>query len=115
MKRSETKILTTHVGSLPRLAPLDRNEGEYTKGGDWLSYLDDRFGGFEERPTPGGTPIMAQGRDRAEFADFYAYAGEKGTLFYLPGTQIAPRGPTGSAPGPLPIAPKRRWRARSTS
>ena len=64
MKRSEGRILTTHVGSLPNAAPLDRtagdyeprlraqvkevvarqralgidivNEGEYTKGGNWL-------------------------------------------------------------------------------
>ncbi len=65
MQRSTHKILTTHVGSLPapqgvtgeaavrqlveqqREAGLDIvNEGEYTKGGDWLSFTDDRFGGF---------------------------------------------------------------------
>ena len=104
MKRSSsTKILTTHVGSLPRPDGTDRagaeddarcarrsgdvvaqqrdigidviNEGEYTKGGDWLSYVDDRFGGFEERPPAGGTPLILQGKDREEFADFYSYAG----------------------------------------
>jgi 5-methyltetrahydropteroyltriglutamate--homocysteine methyltransferase len=129
MKRSDTKILTTHVGSLPRLAPLDRdaaddaaqlgdavdavvakqraigldiiNEGEYTKGGDWLSYLDDRFGGFEERPPRGGMPIIAQGKDREAFADFYAYASERGTLFYMPGTQIAARRPHWVCTGPV--------------
>jgi len=52
MKRSSERILTTHVGSLPLLngssveaivrkqreLGLDlMNEGEYTKGGDWLS------------------------------------------------------------------------------
>ncbi|MGH6981861.1 MAG: hypothetical protein ACREFC_11695, partial [Stellaceae bacterium] len=121
MKRSTNKILATHVGALPEPAPLDRkasdfdgklkdavawvvkkqracgidaiNEGEYTKGGDWLSYLDDRFGGFEERPPQGGVPVMAQGKDRADFADFYRYAGEAGTLFYRPGAQIATRRP----------------------
>jgi 5-methyltetrahydropteroyltriglutamate--homocysteine methyltransferase len=74
MNRSSTKILTTHVGSLPGLASFDPtapdydnklragvadivkqqldtgldiiNEGEYSKGGDWLPYVDDRFGGF---------------------------------------------------------------------
>jgi 5-methyltetrahydropteroyltriglutamate--homocysteine methyltransferase len=123
MQRSDRRILTTHVGSLPHLAPLDPdrlgeavaaivqkqrelgldivNEGEYTKGGDWLSYLDDRFGGFEERPVPGGTPIMLQGKDRAEFAAFYAYAGGKGTLFYAPGSQIAPRRPYWVCTGPI--------------
>ena len=77
----QRRILTTHVGSLPRPNGTDRpggeddaelrrmvadvvarqreigidviNEGEYTKGGDWLSYVDDRFGGFEARPPAG--------------------------------------------------------------
>src|SRR3954470_22675603 len=103
MKRSEKKILTTHVGSLPyeggdirwvvekqRQLGLDLiNEGEYTKGGDWLSYMEPRFGGFEPRPPePGAVPLIAQGRDREAFADFYRYATEKGTLFYAPGEQI---------------------------
>lgn len=115
MKRSTSKILTTHVGSLPhpdgswtnaapdeaelraRVGEVMRkqrevgldviNDGEYAKGGDWLSYSDDRFGGFEARP-PEGPPVVAQGADRAEFADFYRYASERGTLFYTPGKQI---------------------------
>ena len=81
MKRStSSKILTTHVGSLPRPDGTDRgneagaalrqlvadvvaqqrdigidvsNEGEYTKGGDWLSYVDNRFAGFEARTVAG--------------------------------------------------------------
>jgi 5-methyltetrahydropteroyltriglutamate--homocysteine methyltransferase len=103
MKRSTKKILTTHVGSLPyegqdvewvvrkqRELGLDLvNEGEYTKGGDWLSYMESRFGGFEPRPpAPGAVPLIAQGRDREAFAEFYKYAAEKGTLFYAPGEQI---------------------------
>jgi 5-methyltetrahydropteroyltriglutamate--homocysteine methyltransferase len=104
MKRSSERILTTHVGSLPHLSGnavaaivrrqrelgLDLiNEGEYTKGGDWLSYVEARFGGFEPRPpAPGAVPLIAQGRDREAFADFYRYASEKGTLFYTPGEQI---------------------------
>ena len=87
MKRSTDKILTTHVGSLPyegndvrwvvetqRGLGLDLvNEGEYTKGGDWLSYVETRFGGFEPRtPPPGTLPLIAQGRDREAFADFCA-------------------------------------------
>ena len=110
MQRSTSKkILTTHVGSLPRPNGTDRpggeddtdlrklvadvvarqreigidviNEGEYTKGGDWLSYVDDRFGGFEARPPAGGKPIILQGKDREVFADFYRSATERGTLF----------------------------------
>src|ERR1700741_1276843 len=90
MKRSTARILTTHVGTLPlvngesveavvrrqREVGLDLiNEGEYTKGGDWLSYVEARFGGFEPRPpAPGAVPLNAQGRDRGGFADFYRYA-----------------------------------------
>jgi 5-methyltetrahydropteroyltriglutamate--homocysteine methyltransferase len=116
MKRSTSaKILTTHVGALPRLDGADApdgadaaalrqavadvvarqreagidvvNEGEYTKGGDWLSYVEARFAGFEVRPPAGGIPVILQGRDREEFADFYRYAAERGTLYYQPGKE----------------------------
>ena len=96
------RILTTHVGSLPTLESVAAvvrkqrdigldviNEGEYAKGGDWLSYVEERLGGFEPRPAPPGErPLVAQGRDREAFADFYRYATERGTLFYTPGEQI---------------------------
>jgi 5-methyltetrahydropteroyltriglutamate--homocysteine methyltransferase len=106
MQRSTDKILTTHVGSLPepagltgeaavrRLVERQRqigldaiNEGECTKGGDWLSFTDDRFGGFtagERR----GPPMVTLGKDREDFADFYKWASERGTLFFEPGDQI---------------------------
>ena len=51
------------------------NEGEYTKGGDWLSFTDNRFGGF----TPGvrkGPPIVALGKDREELLTFYDFPAE---------------------------------------
>jgi 5-methyltetrahydropteroyltriglutamate--homocysteine methyltransferase len=106
MKRSTDRILTTHVGSLPgrgeaasehdlagrvrtvvaeqKEAGLDIvNEGEFTKGGDWLNYIDGRLGGFAPREST-GTPLIAQGRDREEFAAFYKYATERGSLFYAP-------------------------------
>lgn len=105
MKRSTSKILTTHVGSLPgrgevagehdladsvrkvvaeqRRIGLDIvNEGEFTKGGDWLNYIDGRLGGFTPREST-GTPLIAQGKDREEFAAFYKYATERGSLFYV--------------------------------
>jgi len=106
MQQSTHKILTTHVGSLPapegrtgeaavrqlvewqRQTGLDIiNEGESTKGGDWLSFTDDRFGGFTagERKGP---PIVTLGKDREEFAHFYKWATERGTLFFEPGDQI---------------------------
>jgi 5-methyltetrahydropteroyltriglutamate--homocysteine methyltransferase len=111
--------LTTHVGSLPGLAGFDPaapdyidklkagvahvvghqletgldviNEGEYTKGGDWLSYVDDRFGGFEPGEPPPGGPIILQGKDREEFGAFYQYATQKGTLFYTAADEIKPK------------------------
>ncbi len=129
MKRSAAKILTTHVGSLPEASSLDKgaadyveklresvasvvhrqrevgldviNEGEYTKGGDWLSYVEERFGGFEARPSAGGKPLVQQGKDREEFADFYRYATERGTLFYLPGQQIRQTRPIWVCTGPI--------------
>ncbi len=62
------------------------NEGEYTKGGNWLSYLDQRLAASRVRPDQDGATLMAGGRDREEFAEFYRYAREKGTL-YLPSGQ----------------------------
>jgi 5-methyltetrahydropteroyltriglutamate--homocysteine methyltransferase len=130
MRRSADRILTTHVGSLPYLEPavdpagdesepLRRsvqsvvqkqraigidiiNEGEYTKGGDWLSFVETRFRGFEERPQPPGElSLIARGKDREEFADFYAYATQRGTLFYQPGEQIRTRRPYWVCTGPV--------------
>src|SRR5262245_28695224 len=130
MKRStRERILTTHVGSLPRADGTDRpggedeaalrqsvadvvarqreigidivNEGEYTKGGDWLAYVDDRFDGFEARPPAGGTPVILQGKDREAFADFYRYATERGSLFYEPAGQIKQARPHWVATAPI--------------
>jgi 5-methyltetrahydropteroyltriglutamate--homocysteine methyltransferase len=122
MKRSTDRILTTHVGYLPFLPGVSHaslaeeaglreataavvrkqreigidivNEGEYTKGGDWLSFIETRFGGFEERErSPDEGPVIALGKDREEFAEFYDYAAKAGSLFFLPGGQIAGRRP----------------------
>jgi 5-methyltetrahydropteroyltriglutamate--homocysteine methyltransferase len=129
MQRSSSKILTTHVGSLPFLS-LDKgvgagdqthltddvaavvaqqrsigidviNEGEYAKGGDWLRYMQKRFGGFTDIEAPEGKPLIEQGKDREDFADFYKYAGERGTLFYTPGAQIAKKRPVQACTGPV--------------
>lgn len=124
MRRSTDRILTTHVGSLPEPPGLETdeqrfaavaevvakqravgldivNEGEYTKGGDWLSFADSRFGGFSERPRPDGKPLLLQGKDREEFSEFYDYATERGTLFYTPGNQIRAKRPYWVCTGPI--------------
>ena len=127
MQRSVAKILATHVGSLPFLS-LDRgvaigdqthladdvaaivarqrqigidivNEGEYSKGGDWLRYMQNRFGGFTEIAAADEKPLIERGKDREEFADFYKYATERGTLFYAPGAQIAKKRPVQACTG----------------
>jgi 5-methyltetrahydropteroyltriglutamate--homocysteine methyltransferase len=105
------EMRTTHVGSLPGPADFDPtashtdealrgavdwvvdrqrsigldivNEGELTKGGDWLAFMDRRLGGFEERPAPASGSIIGKGRDREQFADFYRHAGERQTLFFM--------------------------------
>jgi 5-methyltetrahydropteroyltriglutamate--homocysteine methyltransferase len=130
MQRSDrNRILTTHVGSLPyndggfiqegespeavaaavadvvkrqREAGLDIiNEGEFTKGGDWLAYIDSRFAGFEARPPSGGKPVFLQGRDREAFAAFYQYATERGLLFFQPPNQTYKQRPYWVATGPI--------------
>jgi 5-methyltetrahydropteroyltriglutamate--homocysteine methyltransferase len=110
MRRSTDKILTTHVGALPgpaetwsgenvsddtltaaiedvvarqRNAGVDIvNEGELTKGGNWVTFINSRLSGFEPNPDGGGTfKLLRSSRDWVEFDDFYAKALAGGTLF----------------------------------
>jgi 5-methyltetrahydropteroyltriglutamate--homocysteine methyltransferase len=107
--KSSPKIRTTHVGSLPRpdgpwsddtaavraavrgVIHKQReigvdvvNDGEYAKGGDWLSYAEDRLDGFEDR-TAAGLPMFARGADREAFPAFYRYLTERNNAAPLPG------------------------------
>jgi 5-methyltetrahydropteroyltriglutamate--homocysteine methyltransferase len=109
MRRSSDRILTTHVGALPmppdlwgpsgvdgerlraavrdvvesqRTAGVDVvNEGELTKGGNWVTFVNDRLAGFESRPLSGTTELLTQSADWVEFSEFYNAALEGGTLF----------------------------------
>jgi 5-methyltetrahydropteroyltriglutamate--homocysteine methyltransferase len=106
MQRSTRRFLTTHVGSLPNPAGVTGeaavrdlvkhqreigldiiNEGECTKGGDWLSFADDRFAGFTAKPRT-AVPLISLGKDREEFADFYEWAYKRGSIFFEEGDQI---------------------------
>ncbi len=115
MRRSTDKILTTHVGSLPDFVVLDLNapdheaklqavvaeavakqrdcgldiinEGEFAKHGDWLRYAESRLSGCEPRTV--ASTVFTQGKDREEFASFYKYATERGTLFYRPNEDLS--------------------------
>lgn len=51
--------------------------------------IESRFGGFEAQERPAGElPLVARGKDREDFADFYREAQERGALFY---TSVAGR------------------------
>lgn len=110
MRRSEQRILVTHVGALP--APLDVwgntdapvgaqravvadvvrqqreagvdfvNEGEVTKGGTWVQFINARLGGFEPAKEQGAAALLLlSSADWIEFGDFYGRSLERGTLF----------------------------------
>ncbi|MEN9704601.1 MAG: hypothetical protein RLZZ393_480 [Pseudomonadota bacterium] len=109
MRRSTDRILTTHVGALPcpadvwgesgpdeakmRSAAADvvarqraigidfLNEGEVTKGGNWVTFINDRLTGFESAPTVGSVQLGMQSKDWRDFPGFYKDATEGGTLF----------------------------------
>ena len=100
MRTSTDRILTTHVGSLQTPEYIDPahfgrmtddelrtaveevvrgqkaagvdiiDEGELTKGGIWVTYIHERFDGFEPIPA-GGEPVLPPARDWTEFADYY--------------------------------------------
>ena len=50
------------------------NDGEYGKTISWSRYVLERMSGFEQRDRPeqAGMPVAVAGRDRREFAEFYA-------------------------------------------
>ena len=108
MRRSTERILSTHVGALP--GPLDTwegvrgrralrsavddvvaaqltagtdivNEGELTKGGNWVTFINSRLSGFEGVPAEGTVALMRSSLDWQEFDDFYLKAMAGGTLF----------------------------------
>jgi 5-methyltetrahydropteroyltriglutamate--homocysteine methyltransferase len=113
MRRSTARILTTHVGALPgplqgtldvlpdaelraavrdvvqlqRAAGIDFvNEGELTKGGNFVTFVNSRLSGFEAVEGTTMIRILTSGQDWTEFADFYDKAVKHGTLFEQTGT-----------------------------
>src|SRR6516162_11537824 len=109
MRRStSSKILTTHVGALPgplqgtldvlpdaelrtavrdvvrrqREAGVDFvNEGELTKGGNFVTFINSRLSGFEPSDAAAMGTVLTSSRDWTEFSDFYNKALTRGTLF----------------------------------
>jgi len=70
------------VVQLQREAGVDIvNEGELTKGGNWVTFVNDRLAGFEARPPTASDELMTQSADWIEFSEFYRDARKGGTLF----------------------------------
>jgi 5-methyltetrahydropteroyltriglutamate--homocysteine methyltransferase len=113
VRRSTDRILTTHVGALPDPAPpgerartdddlrsavrqvvqLQRdagidfvNEGELTKGGNFVTYINERLSGFEAGDASVMTSVLTSSQDWTEFADFYGKVIKNGTLFEQTGS-----------------------------
>jgi 5-methyltetrahydropteroyltriglutamate--homocysteine methyltransferase len=132
MKRSGERILTTHVGSLPRppdlldmitakergesvdparfagrvkaaiaeavgeqaAAGIDIvNDGEMGRFG-FIPYVNERLGGLEPRPNPGGEGTWARSREYLAFPEYYAWAAQMpGTAGRAPPTRWVCTGP----------------------
>ena len=113
MRRSTDRILTTHVGALPIPAQLADgsttdddlraavrqvvqqqcaagidfvNEGELTKGGNFVTYINERLSGFDAGDSSIMTSVLTSSQDWTEFADFYGKAVKNGTLFETTGS-----------------------------
>ncbi len=112
MRRSTETILTTHVGALPvpdqltssstaddlragvrEVVQLQRNagidfinEGELTKGGNFVTFINDRLSGFESAEATVMTSVLTSSQDWIEFAEFYGKVVKNGTLFEQTGS-----------------------------
>lgn len=122
MRHSNDRILTSHVGALPgparlwdkqdipdtvlaeavrnvidqqRAAGIDIiNEGELTKGGNWVSFVNTRLGGFTAIEGNGLLELTTSSQDWKEFSEFYQAALANGTLFEQTATAPAQTGNT---------------------
>src|SRR5215471_877375 len=70
MKRSTTRILTTHAAGIDVV-----NDGEMSKG--WLNYAADRLGGLESRPLRPDemTSDSITAREETEFGEYFRTVG----------------------------------------
>lgn len=110
MRRSTDRFLVTHVGALPgpedvwgvqgadpkrmseevariiaaqHAAGVDFfNEGELTKGGSWVYFVNSRIAGYQPAEVQGrGLKLLLSSADWTEFGEFYRDRMEAGTLF----------------------------------
>jgi 5-methyltetrahydropteroyltriglutamate--homocysteine methyltransferase len=57
------------------------NEGELTKGGNFVTFINSRLSGFVAMPAAGAAWLLRASKDWQEFDDFYSAAMAGGTLF----------------------------------
>jgi 5-methyltetrahydropteroyltriglutamate--homocysteine methyltransferase len=65
------------------------NEGELTKGGSWVVFVNERLTGFEPSATGASLEFLRNSEDWHQFGEFYQAAVEGGTLFEQ--TRAAPQ------------------------
>jgi 5-methyltetrahydropteroyltriglutamate--homocysteine methyltransferase len=84
---------TTNVGSLRDLERLDEAapgyEAALRQSADGVVRTQREIG--IDVINAGELPLIAQGKDREDFAEFYRYVTDRSTLIYAPGEQIRPR------------------------
>lgn len=71
------------------------SDGEFGKVG-WNNYVLERFSGLELRELPSGTTPLGRGKDRRDFADFYAVWNQVERTIWLPPEVARAMPPTGA-------------------
>jgi 5-methyltetrahydropteroyltriglutamate--homocysteine methyltransferase len=80
--RARLREATREVVQRQRECGIDLvNEGEITKGGNWVVFVNERLTGFEPRAGGASLALLKDSADWADFHDFYQAALEGGTLF----------------------------------
>jgi 5-methyltetrahydropteroyltriglutamate--homocysteine methyltransferase len=76
------RAAVTDVVRLQRAAGIDFvNEGELTKGGNFVTFVNSRLSGFEAVDTGAMAGVLTSSRDWIEFGDYYGKVLANGTLF----------------------------------
>jgi 5-methyltetrahydropteroyltriglutamate--homocysteine methyltransferase len=83
----ELRVAVRDVVRKQRDAGVDFiNEGELTKGGNFVTFINSRLSGFEASDASAMGAVLTSSQDWTEFSDFYNQALRRGTLFEQTGT-----------------------------
>jgi 5-methyltetrahydropteroyltriglutamate--homocysteine methyltransferase len=87
MSDEQMGAAVNEVVRLQRAAGIDFvNEGELTKGGNFVTFVNGRLSGFEAVDTGAMAGVLTSSRDWIEFGDFYDKVLKNGTLFEQTGS-----------------------------